>query len=167
MRYKCKDFYCLYIPLYPSDIKHLKIKDNDDPRWHSEAYKLISIWFVFKDKLIEKLFGVNLDFFRWNYACFTVETIVEFLEIWYNIRLHDAEHGYQFLIPVQYTELINWIQENKPSWSRERKHYRLGLLKKKKKKTEFYFTPKAREFSLRVLKENILELTEENKIDLR
>ena len=64
------------------------------------------------------------------------------------------ENGYELFIPSEYVELINWISENRPSWSQERKRSHLGVINIRPQRTEFDFAHDAREFSIEFIKKH-------------
>lgn len=172
---KCSDFYCLQIPYYPSKVKCLKVKDYNDPRWHSESKVLIDAHQTFLNGFLQKVFGNGKDvnYFYMNYMCFSRETIHELLEVWHNIRYMDGEGHHQYLIPSQYVDLILWARLNKPPHSKEPKRYRIGWMSYIHQDTELYWTPKALEFTIQQRERfpntlpPIEELTEADRLVLR
>jgi hypothetical protein len=137
--HKCSDFVCFKLPGISTIIK---IKDDDKRRLASHAWG--QTVFDFKQLLLKQTLGQDFTFFQINYACFTDESVKEFLNNLLNIYWHDD----RILIPVQYKNLIQWMHDNVPKGTKILKRFHVTYLFVYHDKTKFGFSEDAHKFSV-------------------
>lgn len=128
-RYKCADFYCLELQVYPLNYRpNGKLLTHDDTDWHIEASRMAKINIDFFEKFVEKVFNKSMSFFYTNYMFHVRETIKEVVDNWYDIKMSDKETWCQYLIPIEYQNLIDWCEEHKPEHSRVKTRFTIQHL---------------------------------------
>lgn len=137
---KCSDYYCIRFYNLPDDLK-MKGKNgkiitvDNHVEWHNACKALYKVHHDLLDGILQHVFNKPSQFFYKNYLFFREQCIIELLDYYYDIKyIPNHSYGVQFMIPVKYVQLIDWVKQNQPPYARVLTRYNIHYLEHRKPK---------------------------------